>query len=136
MGKVLRDIWILTINGIVVFNRVFDETIDSQLFGGLMSAINSFAGEISHSALTNFELSDKRFTITKRENMLFIVNSDKGAKQKKVDKELNLIADKFIELYLHRFKDFDGDISEFKAFEKEITGSLEDPIKRFERGFW
>ena len=45
--KILRDIWILTDSGIVLFHRTYDQDLDEQLFGSLLSALNSFAEEIS-----------------------------------------------------------------------------------------
>lgn len=135
MGKILQDIYILHY-GIVVFNRVFDETIDAQLFGGLMSAIESFAAELAHGMLSSFDLSKKRFTITKKGELLFIANADKSIKQKKVEQEIKHISDRFIEQFGHVFEKFDGDLSRFNSFEKIIEESLEDPLKRFERNFW
>ncbi|MEJ2251559.1 MAG: hypothetical protein P8Y97_18125 [Candidatus Lokiarchaeota archaeon] len=67
MVKLLQDIWILNQNsGVVLFHRVFDETVDVQLFGGLMSALNSFAEVLSQEGLTSFDLSSKRFSILKK----------------------------------------------------------------------
>ena len=43
MGKLLRDIWILTTTGVTLFNRVISEKINPQIFGGIMSALNIIA---------------------------------------------------------------------------------------------
>ena len=51
--------------GIVLFSRVFNPKVDDQLFGGLMSALNTFAESLSDGGLSNFELSDKRFALMK-----------------------------------------------------------------------
>ncbi|TFF96138.1 MAG: hypothetical protein EU544_01300 [Promethearchaeota archaeon] len=136
MGKVLQDIWILNDAGIVLYNRVYDERVDTQLFGALLSAINMFAEEISQGGLSNFELSDKAFTITKKEGLIFVANSNKKIKKKRINQELKIIIDQFIKEYGVFTGDFDGDITRFRGFEKIIEDSLDDPIKKFERGFW
>ena len=126
----------MTKGGIVVFKRVFDEKVNEQLFGALMSALNSFAQELSSGGLTNFELSSIRFTILKgkdkNQDFLFIANSAKKVKEKKVQDELKEIADKFFLKYSSvNWDNWDGEIDIFTNFEKNIDVHLEDPIKRF-----
>ena len=135
--KVIRDIWILTENGIVLYHRRFDENLDDQLFGGLMSALNSFAEELVDKGLSNFELQDKRYTLLKKKRMIFIANSAKKVKEKKVMQEMLLIANKFFDLYSEDFLlNWNHNVRVFKNFEKEIEDSLEKTIKKFQDAFW
>jgi len=135
--KILQDIWILTNSGVVLFNRVFDPQLKTQLFGALMSALNSFAERLAEGGLSNFELSDKRFIIMKKNDFLYVANSSTKVKPKRVVEQLELVAKKFFELYpVEWFKnEWDNEISIFKDFEKEIQDQMEDPIKRFWSGF-
>ena len=119
--KVLQDIWILTNSGIVLFNRVFDKQMKTQLFGALMSALNMFAEQISKDGLSNFELSKKRFTLLKRKGLLFIGTCDKKSKEKKVITELEKISNRFIHLYPEALDEsWDGDITNFSTFKEKI----------------
>ena len=135
MSKVLQDLWIVQASGVVVYRRVFNENVNAQLFGGLMSALHAFAQELSSGGLTNFELSSIRFTILKNNEFLFVANADKKVKEKKVQEELTKVAEKFfLQFPADWFKnDWDGDISYFEGFEKEIGESL-DSIKKFWNG--
>ena len=54
--KIIRDIWILTRDGIVLFSRVFHEQVEEQLFGALVSALSSFSDKLLEGGLQNFEL--------------------------------------------------------------------------------
>ncbi|MFX1392178.1 MAG: hypothetical protein ACFFAH_01265 [Promethearchaeota archaeon] len=136
-NKVIEDIWILSEAGTVIFHRVFDEKVDPQLFGGLMTALNTFAEEISKRGLSNFEMGDKRFTILKRNTFLFIANSDIKIKQKKVIQELNNIIEKFFNRYPKEVLDYwNYDVSLFFPFKSEIENSLVEPIKKFQKAFW
>ena len=101
-----------------------------------MSALNSFAHEIANGGINNFEIKNIRFTITKKKNLLFIANSSKKFKEKKVLTELENIAEKFIEKYPNTFiENWDGDIDRYKSFEKDISNALEDPVKKFWNDF-
>ncbi len=137
MVKLIQDIWILAESGVVVFHRVYDEHLDAQLFGGLMTALNSFAERLSKGGLTNFELNSKRFSVIKRRKFLFVANSSKSFKIKKVIQELQSIADRFFEIYPEDVLfNFDGDIKRFLDFENEIENSLEETIRKFQKAFW
>ncbi len=127
----------MTESGIVLYHREFNENMDDQLFGGLMAAINSFVEELIKDGLSSFELQNKRFSILKRNSIIFIAVSSKKIKEKKVLEELQLIAKKFFELYSEDIMTvWDNDTSRFLNFEKEIQSSLEETIKKFQDAFW
>ena len=135
--KIIQDIWILNDAGIVLFSRVFDPRVDDQLFGGLMSALNTFAENISDGGLNNFEIQHKKYIIMKQHGLIFIVNSSKKTKEKKINEELKSIVNKFFKIYpKDMFDNWDSDISVFADFEKHIQNSLEDTIDKFEKAFW
>jgi len=123
---VLQDIWILEKSGIVVFHRVFDEVVSPQLFGAMMSALNMFAEQLTEGGLSNFELNNKRFTLIKKSELLFIANSSKDVNQKRTNKELGKVSKKFLKLYSDKLKSFKGEIGAFSEFKEIIKDTLED----------
>lgn len=127
MPKILKDLWILTQTGTVVFKRVSNAKVNAQFFGGLMSALTTFANELASGGLSNFELSSIKFTILKSNDFLFVSNSEKRYKEKRLQKELEKIAEKFFDKYpLDWFNSgWDGDITIFDDFEKDIEGALQ-----------
>jgi len=134
--KVIQDIWILTHSGTVLFTRLFDAQMKSQLFGALMSALNMFAEKLAEGGLSNFELSDKRFILKKTKNYIFVASSSKKAKEKKVTTELEKVVSRFQTKYSDEwFEKWDNDVSVFEGFGIEIEDSLEEPIKKFWKGF-
>ena len=135
--NVLQDIWIINDAGIVVFHRTFDKNLDEQLFGGLLSAINSFAEEITKGGLNFFELADRNYTVIKKNTFLFVANASKKVKSKKMSSELKIIADIFFNLYGEELlNSWDSDVSIFSIFEKEIETSLEQTVVELQRAFW
>ena len=135
--KILKDLWILTENGVVLFSRVFDQTINPQLFGGLMSALNTFAEKLTDGGISNFEMSDLRFVIVKRRSFLFIGSSLNKTKEKKVIDELKRISDVFFEVYNEKLINWDNDVNYFSDFGDHIDKSLEkQPIKNLKDAFW
>ena len=127
MGKILRDLYILTQSGTTVYSRVIDPRVNPQLFGALMSALNTFAQKLTEEGMSDFELSNIRFSIVKRNDFLFVASSSKKVKTKKIFEELRDISDKFFELYPNeQLMKWDSDVGLFDTFEHVIKDSLED----------
>ncbi len=122
----LQDIWILYKSGIVIFHREFNETVSPQAFGAMMSALNTFAEQLADGGLSNFELNNKRFTIIKKYDLIFIANSSKRFNQKKINRELEKISKRFLKLYSEKLENYKGQIGAFTQFEEIIVDSLED----------
>ncbi len=130
MAKLLRDLWILTESGTTVYSRVIDPRVNPQIFGALMSALNTFAEKLTEGGISNFELSNIRFAIIKRNNFLFVANSSSKIKIKKVQKELDNISEKFFALYPEEIlKKWDSNVGLFDNFVNSIRNSLEDDKK-------
>lgn len=123
--KILKDLWVLTDNGIVLYSKVFDQKVNPQLFGALMSALNKFAEALSDGGISSFEKSDLRFIIIKRRSFLFIGSSSTKMKEKKVIDELKRISDTFFRVYAKNLINWDSDISIFSGFGDFIDKSLE-----------
>jgi hypothetical protein len=99
-----------------------------QAFGAMMSALNSFAEQLTEGGLSNFELYNKKFTIVKKDNLTFIANSSKEFNQKKINRELEKISKKFLKLYSKDLENYQGQLGAFSQFEQIIKDSLEDSI--------
>ena len=137
MVKLIRDLWILTSTGVTLFSQVNDEEkINPQLFGALMSALNTFAEKLSDGGISNFEMSNIRFAIVKRRDFLFVGSALSKVKEKKVISELKIISDKFFEIYNQEtLANWDNDISIFSNFGIHIEESL-NPSQKFKEAFW
>jgi hypothetical protein len=123
--KILKDLWVLTDNGIVLFSKGYDQKVNPQLFGALMSALNRFAEALSDGGISSFEKSDLRFVIIKRRSFLFIGSSLTKMKEKKVIEELMRISDTFFRVYAKDLINWDSDVSVFSNFDVFIDKSLE-----------
>ena len=123
--KILKDFWVLTDSGTVLFSKVFDQKVNPQLFGALMSALNKFAEVLSDGGISSFEKSDLRFVIIKRRKFLFIGSSVIKTKEKKVIEELMQISDIFFRTYEKILINWDNDVSVFSGFGDFIDKSLE-----------
>ena len=124
--KVLQDVWILHKSGIVIFHRPFIESVSPQLFGAMMSALNTFAEQLSDGGLSNFELNNKRITTIKKSNLIFVAYSSKKYNQKKVNRELDKISNKFLKQYSKEVQEYRGQIGVFSEFLDKIRDSLEE----------
>lgn len=126
MSKIIKDLWVLTDSGIVLFSKTYDQKVNPQLFGALMSALNKFAEALTDGGISSFEKSDLRFVIMKRRKFLFIGSSLKKTKEKKVIDELKQISDIFFRIYAKDLINWDSNVSIFSSFGDYIDKSLEE----------
>ena len=127
LGKVIRNLWILTESGLTIFSRTIDHRVGPQVFGGLMSALHTFAETLSEGGMSNFELSSVRFTIVKNNNFLFVANSSNEVRSKKILNELKNISKKFFNVYPDEIiTNYFKNIRVFADFTNHISDSLEE----------
>ena len=126
MTKIIKDFWVLTDSGIVLFSKMYDQKVNPQLFGALMSALNKFAEALTDGGISSFEKSDLRFVIMKRRKFLFIGSSLKKTKENKVIEELKQISDIFFRIYAEDLINWGSDVSIFSSFGDYIDKSLEN----------
>lgn len=128
MTKVLENIWILTPSGSVIFHRKFNPIIDEQLFGAVISSLNTFAEKgLFEDSISSFVISDKTLYLKKKNNILFVIDASEKKKVKKLAKELDKVIEKFFGLYPPElFANWDCNVNRFAKFEDEIRDSLKD----------
>ena len=113
------------------------ENINPQLFGALMSALNTFAEKLSKGGISNFEMRNMRFIVIRRRDYLFVGTALNKIKEKKVVEELKVISDKFFDVYpSDLLLNWDGDINFFSNFGQFIENSLEKSIDKLKEAFW
>jgi len=132
----LEDLWIMK-ESLVIFKRVSSEKINEQLFGGFMSAIESISETLDTSGISNLQIGNKKFYFLKRKNFMFIGNSNESIKEKEILKELNIIANKFFNLFpMEKFENWNGDINSLLEFQKHIKNSLELELEKLKESLW
>ena len=130
----IDDLWILTKAGITIFRKLQNDSVQDQLFGALMSALNSFSSKVFEGELSTFGFGNKIFTIIRKNDIIFVGSHLKKVKEKKIIKELEFVIKKFFEVYPKDLLDnllskWDGDIDVFSDFGKHIYETTEEKFK-------
>lgn len=133
MSSILQDLWIIKEDsGIVLFNRAHNKEVNPQLFGGLMSALDSFAENIDEDGINSFEFSDKRFCLKNKDGILCVGNSCKDTDVEKLHLKIEKILERFCEKYSKEFFEiWEGNIELFSDFECELNDLIKAPVKKF-----
>ncbi len=136
MQKILQDLWFVNKDGVVLFQRVFEEKLNAQLFGGFMSALNMFASQLDADGLSSFDIGNKKFILLKKNDIFFVANFDTKASSSKAKKALAEVADEFLKTYQVELLGWMGDTNVFAKFENKIKDSLQDVVGKFQQAFW
>ena len=129
MFDVLKDILIVSESGKVIASKITNPQIEDQLFGMLITAVSSYAQEITHQDLNCLEFSNLRFDIKKKNGFLFLVSSSRQIKHKKVLRILEHIIELFFQRYpTDELNNWDGSINIFHDLEDYITKTRDELI--------
>jgi len=124
-----QDLWIMTESGLVLYHKSIHQ-LDKHLFGGFMSALHSFSQEIDKGGITNFMINERRYSIYKKQNLIFVIGSYPTVKEKRVLMGLEAISEQFIELYGSLLENWDGEVTPFKNFgdilQSQYNGNVEN----------
>lgn len=126
---ILKDILIITESGKVIASKISNPQIEEQLFGMLISAISSFARELTHQELNCLEFSNLRFDILKKNGFLFLASSSRQIKHKRVLRIIDHVIELFFERYpVRELNKWDGSINIFRELEEYITKTRDELI--------
>ncbi len=119
---ILKDVWVLTIDGIPVYHQSLESDLDESLFGGFMSAICTFIEEMGEKDLSQLEMAGSKIRILRSEDKrwLFVGRSDIKIKDKKIEKYLREIRDIFYREYNSILPKWNGDVSCFDGMDSYI----------------
>ena len=103
----IDELWIIKPDGTTILNERKDLTIDEQLFGGLLTAINSFLIEIGLDQCQTIVTDNAKLTIlySTSPSLIFIARSSPNASDKIVKEKLKAIQSKFITHFKNWAKD-------------------------------
>jgi hypothetical protein len=118
----MEHVWIMRVDGIVLYHKGDDLGISSDLIAGLFSAINILASQMDESGISAMEIGQNKLTIRKAHDMLFIMLHDKHLKEKKTAARIELIESLFFDRFPPAFlSTWRGNLTEFTQFGQAIT---------------
>ncbi|MGQ4875288.1 MAG: hypothetical protein ACP6IY_14585 [Promethearchaeia archaeon] len=125
----IEEFWILHNSGICLFHKSIHLSQDfenislieyKQLFGGLLSGILKAYSQIAADNIQKLESKEGKFLFFTKHSLIFIVRAKINASDKKIKKKMEIIQKLFIEKYDEKLKNFDGEITSFKLFKKDL----------------
>ena len=139
MGKI-SEIWIINEAGIPLFNRSIEEKIDVLLFGGFLSAIQTFIkSSFQEEKLDRLVLGDSKLTFFYIEeyHIFIVIRTHKKVKDKDIDKFLELIKDLFISNYKDKLEQERYDMADFSGFNEVLEEKFDEGavVKRMKNWF-
>ena len=127
----IRNVWIINRDtGANLLNRPFvPSDVNNNLFGGLVSAIFTFAKEIGASSLKSLDMGDMEIVYLASEQIICALSINKDTPKDFVNEILNGIYDEFTFNFSRLMKDWDGSLDHFRSFvsvvDRIVTAQLE-----------
>ena len=118
----IKDLYII-LHGVVIFSRTTTDSINEQIFGAYITAIDQFSSELTEDGIQKFELQNLQYVLTRHDKLLFVANG-RNVKVKKILKELKFIVTSFLEDFPIEFLNgWDGNVEIFKQFNNRLNKS-------------
>ncbi|MFX1537102.1 MAG: hypothetical protein ACFFDI_23055 [Promethearchaeota archaeon] len=127
----IRNVWIINrYSGATLLNRPFvPSEVDQDLFGGLISAIFSFAKEIGASSLKRLDMGDMEMVYLASEHIICALSINKNTAEDFVNEILKKINDEFTLNFGTMMKNWVGNLDHFISFvsvvDHIVTAKLE-----------
>jgi hypothetical protein len=133
---IIEEFWIITFEGIPIFNYSSNQTLNSGLISGFISAIQKFSCEITEGNdqfINSFTLGDSKyhFLINQKYQIFFVLKSSKELNPKFIQKHLKAIKKMFIKEFSEEIKSFNGEISLFHKFKPKIESYFQNKFLNF-----
>ncbi|MFX0062615.1 MAG: hypothetical protein ACFFC7_10595 [Candidatus Hermodarchaeota archaeon] len=135
----IRNVWIINRDtGANLLNRPFvPSDVNNNLFGGLVSAIFTFAKEIGADSLKSLDMGDTEIVYLASEQIICALSINKDTPKDFVNEILNGIYDEFTFNFSNLMKDWDGSLSHFRSFvsvvDRIVTAKLEQNTMKLQK---
>ncbi len=115
---VLSDFWIITETGVEIFSHSPGLEVNLTLFGGFISALQTFSQEVIKKRMDAFLIGGLRYSFyfEKEKNFFILGRSEISEPEKSVDYILKQVYDRFHQEFGKRLQKFTGDVTGFQNF--------------------
>ncbi len=123
MVHIVEELWIFSRDGIPLVEIFKDSKIDNVLIGGFLSAMKTFAQEMSGKILNSLTIGAYNFYIAPslKEHIFLVCKYDSKVKQKKIQKVMEIIMKFFEDMFsINDIENWDGDVSYFDKFKDKL----------------
>ena len=139
MSGEISEIWIISDAGIPIFNRSQDTTVDVSLFGGFLSAIQSFVKvSFQEQTLEGLILGETKlhFLFDEKFKFFIVIRCQRNVADEESKKNLVIIRDLFISNYADKLQDKPFDFTKFNNFNNILNEELGEKIHAMEKTKW
>ena len=116
--EVVREFWIFTNEGVELFSHAPDSKLDPLLFGGFVSAMQSFSMELTSDELRTISIGIDKYTFYREQDSSFFIigRTHQKTPQKSIEGILKMLFQEFWKQYKQYVEAFDGEVSHFSGF--------------------
>jgi len=134
---IIDEIWIITENGLTLYNQQFLDEGSADLFGGFVSAINAFASEIGMDEVR--VIKGKHFKLTlahyQDQRVSFVCRTPLDQAENKIFEYLDFLKGKFVDFFQKEIKEWKGSLEDFKDM-KEVFNIEQDQLELYSKNIF
>ncbi len=134
---IIDEIWIITENGLTLYNQQFLDEGSADLFGGFVSAINAFASEIGMEEVRVIKGKNFKLTLAHYQDhrVSFVCRTPLDQNEDHIYEYLSFLKGKFVEYFGKEIKDWKGSLDDFKEM-KEVFNIEQDQLELYSKNIF
>jgi len=115
---VIREFWLFMNEGVELFSHAPESQLDPLLFGGFVSAMQSFSMELTSEQLRAISIGIDKYTFYRETDMPFFIIGRTHLKSpdKSIGNILKMLFQEFWKQYEEEVKEFSGEVTQFADF--------------------
>ncbi len=128
----ILEFYVITDAGNCIYSKSDQAQIDQALFGGFLTALNSFSKQVGNSEINGFTLGKTKFFIYPAHKLFFVARTDPATKDGTVRRYLR----EMVQIFFRRFppemfeKNWDAAKDLFSALDQDYEPFFTDKVKQ------
>ncbi len=118
----INELWIITCSGLPAYHQTINQQVDETLFGGFISAIQTFVQSFGDHEINKMEMAGSKIIIlsSNDKQWLFVGRADAKESEKKVHKYLLEVSDIFFAKFGKTLATWDFNTVKFQELDNLI----------------
>ncbi len=118
----IKELWILTEAGLPAYHQTVEKKVDETLFGGFISAIQTFVRSFGDHEINKMDLGESKIVIlsSKDKKWLFVGRADTRESEKKIHQYLIDVLNIFFTKFGTMIETWNNDTDKFRELDNLI----------------
>lgn len=126
----IHNVYIIRKSGECLLSKSYgSKLLDEGLISGFLSALQSFASEVSKDSIKTIRTGNIKFIYGAAKDLIFVFSTSEDEDENQAQEKITAVKEEFLRRYQKEIDNWDGDVGKFSLFQEDIDKIVLGPIK-------